>query len=117
MDRTACSDLGGFDLPLFRGGEFAPRVIRAKGGGMLVFWVEEIRPQLMKRPAGTHKRTESERHAALAASSGAGWSGVNPALFSVIYCPVIVRCGFRRSPPVCAENLSGAVSARYLIPT
>ena len=74
-------------------------------------------PQLMKRPAGTHKRTESERHAALAASSGAGWSGVNPALFSVIYCPVIVRCGFRRSPPVCAENLSGAVSARYLIPT
>jgi hypothetical protein len=68
----------------------------------------------MRRPAGTHKRTESERHAALAASSGAGWSGVNPALFSVIYCPVIVRCGFRRSPAVCAENLSGAVSARYL---
>ncbi len=81
-----------------------------------------MRPQLMKRPSGTHKRTESERHAALAASSGAGWSGVNPALFSVIYCPFIVRCGFRRSPPVCyvrktcLERFPHATSFRHDLP-
>lgn len=43
-------------------------------------------PQLMKRPRGTHKRTESERYAALATTSGAGLSGINPSLFCVIGC-------------------------------
>ena len=42
--------------------------------------------QLMKRPRGTHKRTESERYAALASSCGAVRSGINPALFSVMGC-------------------------------
>jgi len=43
-------------------------------------------PQLMKRPRSTHKQTKRERHAALATTSGAGLSGINPSLFSVICC-------------------------------
>lgn len=39
---------------------------------------------LMKCPHGTHKQTKSKRHAALAATSGTGLSGINPSLFSVI---------------------------------
>ena len=38
----------------------------------------------MKCPRGTHKRTESERYAALATTSGAGLSRINPSLFCVI---------------------------------
>jgi hypothetical protein len=40
----------------------------------------------MKRPRSTHKQTKSERHADLAATSGAGLSGINPLLLSVICC-------------------------------
>ena len=45
---------------------------------------EPRRPQLMKRSRSTHKQTKSERHGALAATSGAGLSGINPSLLSVI---------------------------------
>src|ERR1019366_6794089 len=89
-----------------------------------------FRPQLMKRPRSTHKQTESERHAALAATSGAGLSGINPSLFSVISCaapqmqsPVRLTCS-HPSGERWARRLSGTSSisrraamarSRYLV--
>ena len=40
------------------------------------------RPQVMKRPADTHKRTDREHHAAFAATFDTGLTSTNPSLFS-----------------------------------
>src|ERR1700722_2457033 len=40
------------------------------------------RPELTKRPSGTHKRTDHEHHAALGRASGAILSGRIPSWFS-----------------------------------